>query len=119
MRIHLRRALFLAVLSGGFFPFQSYADEVSTLFSLAQEQSGTQQKQAKGTLQSVCTPEVLRQHLVAPMQFAPVPRYGDKYWQDSIPANMRESYIRAGEKVLGGQMGDNRHFSFFRVSEEW
>lgn len=103
MRIHLRRALFLAVLSGGFFPFQSYAAEVSTLFSLAQEQSGAQQKQAKGTLQSVCTPEALRQHLVAPMQFAPVPRYGDKYWQDSIPANMRESYIRAGEKFLGAK----------------
>lgn len=56
-----------------------------------------------GTLSSVCSPDSLRVRLVAPMQFAPVPRYGDAYWQDSIPEVMKLSYIRAGEKCLGGR----------------
>ena len=39
--------------------------------------------------------------LVAPRAFAPIPRAGDAYWRDSIPLDMRDSYIRYGEQYLG------------------
>ena len=39
--------------------------------------------------------------LVAPRAFAPIPRAGEAYWRDSIPLDMRNSYIRYGEQYLG------------------
>ena len=30
-----------------------------------------------------------------------IPRWGDAYWRDSVPATMRQSYIRFGERYLG------------------
>lgn len=48
-----------------------------------------------------CTIENLQYHLVNPTKFAPIPTWGNSYWQDSIPEQMRSSYIRAGEKCKG------------------
>lgn len=44
---------------------------------------------------------VLAETLIAPRQFAPVPVCGDKYWQENIPASIREAYIKNGEQYLG------------------
>lgn len=34
-------------------------------------------------------------------EFEPIPRAGDTFWRDSIPGQMRQSYIRYGERYLG------------------
>lgn len=52
-------------------------------------------------LSSLCSVDFLKNHLVQPEAFTPVPAYGDSFWQDSVPAEMRASYIQEGEKYLG------------------
>jgi hypothetical protein len=44
--------------------------------------------------------EVLSEILIAPRSLAPVPQIGDPYWQQAVPAGIRESYIKAGEQYL-------------------
>lgn len=39
--------------------------------------------------------------LVEPGKYMPLPQWGDKYWTDSVPQQMRQSYIRYGERYLG------------------
>jgi len=39
--------------------------------------------------------------LVAPQKFEPLPRADNSYWRDSLPQDMRQSYITYGEKELG------------------
>lgn len=51
-------------------------------------------------LSSLCSVDFLKNHLVQPEAFTPVPAYGDSFWQDSVPAEMRASYIQEGEKYL-------------------
>lgn len=57
--------------------------------------------QNKGILSSMCTPEILAERLIPTDKFVPVPRYGSSYWKDSIPEEMRRSYIAEAEKCLG------------------
>lgn len=52
-------------------------------------------------LSSICTSDFLKKNLAAPMEFTPVPLYGDSYWSDSIPEAMRNSYITEAEKYKG------------------
>lgn len=52
-------------------------------------------------LSSICTSDFLNKNLAAPMEFNPVPLYGDSYWSDSIPEAMRNSYITEAEKYKG------------------
>ena len=39
--------------------------------------------------------------LVKPQQFQPMPRANDPFWRDSLPAEMRRSYVEYGERELG------------------
>lgn len=57
--------------------------------------------QTKKMLSGLCPDEVLREKLVGIDKFEPVPKYGDSYWTDSIPYNMRMSYIKDAEKYIG------------------
>lgn len=72
--------------------------------------------QTKKDISGRCTVENLQKHLVEPTKFAPVPAWGNSYWQDSIPEAMRKSYISAGEKLLGTkwETTDITLFSDFR-----
>lgn len=46
--------------------------------------------------------QMLDSVLVQPSKYLPLPQYGDKYWTDSVPQSIRRSYIRYGERYLGG-----------------
>jgi len=39
--------------------------------------------------------------LVAPGQYAPLPRAGEAFWRDSVPQTVRQSYIKYGERYAG------------------
>ncbi len=39
--------------------------------------------------------------LAAPVHYAPLPAGNDNFWRDSIPQEMRQSYIQYGEQYLG------------------
>ena len=43
----------------------------------------------------------LDEMLVQPQQFEPLPRVDNAFWRDSLPAEMRQSYIGYGERELG------------------
>lgn len=45
--------------------------------------------------------QMLDSALVEPGKYMPLPQWGDKYWTDSVPQQMRQSYIRYGERYLG------------------
>ena len=45
--------------------------------------------------------QMLDSALVEPGMYMPLPQWGDKYWTDSVPQQMRQSYIRYGERYLG------------------
>lgn len=45
--------------------------------------------------------QMLDSALVEPGKYMPLPPWGDKYWTDSVPQQMRQSYIRYGERYLG------------------
>lgn len=51
-------------------------------------------------LSRMCSEEFLKERMVDIEHFVPVPKYGDAYWTDSIPLNMRLSYIKEAEKYL-------------------
>ena len=55
----------------------------------------------KRLLSTLCQSAELEQYLAKPGEFHPVPIYKDPYWLDSIPEEMRKSYIREAEKMLG------------------
>lgn len=57
--------------------------------------------QTNKVLSGLCTENILKEKLMDFENFAPVPHYGDRYWVDSIPQNMRSSYIKEAEKYLG------------------
>lgn len=54
----------------------------------------------KEILSSICSESFLEKNLVDPMNFSPVPCYKNSYWTDSIPEEMRVSYIKEGEKYI-------------------
>ncbi|MDY5655721.1 MAG: heparinase II/III family protein [Prevotella sp.] len=43
----------------------------------------------------------LADRLCQPRQWAPLPAAGDPYWQENLPENLRQSYIRYGERYQG------------------
>ncbi len=43
----------------------------------------------------------LQEDFVAPSRFAPLPTGSNHFWRDSIPQEMRQSYIQYGEQYLG------------------
>lgn len=45
------------------------------------------------TLQEICTDSALNKRLSLPGAFHPIPKCGTTYWQDSLPASMRKSYV--------------------------
>lgn len=45
--------------------------------------------------------QMLDSALVEPGKYMPLPQWGHKYWTDSVPQQMRQSYIRYGERYLG------------------
>lgn len=54
----------------------------------------------KKILVTVCDEETLKDKLCRPQAFSDVPKAGASYWKDSIPEDMRKSYIRSAEKYL-------------------
>lgn len=42
----------------------------------------------------------LEEILVGPGQFEPLPRATDRWWRDSLPESMRQSYVEEGERLL-------------------
>ena len=40
----------------------------------------------------------LADRLCQPRQWAPLPAAGDPYWQENLPEDLRQSYIRHGER---------------------
>lgn len=57
--------------------------------------------QNKQIMSTSYTKDFLKEKLVDFDKFSPVPKYKDSYWQDSIPENMRLSYIKEAEKYIG------------------
>lgn len=71
---------------------------------------------SKKLLSTLCREDVLKERLADRDDFKPVPPYGDSYWRDSIPENMRLSYIKEAEKYLGTEWASLNiiYFSDFR-----
>lgn len=59
------------------------------------------QKTDSDTIKKYLGGMTLEKTLVRPMAFAPVPTANDSFWVNTIPANIREDYIKLGKKYQG------------------
>ena len=74
-------------------------------------------KHVDGSISALCSKSALEASLDAPMKFAPVPGYGDPYWQ-TIPQEMRSNFIKQAEWFVGKEWPDVDYqlFSEFRTN---
>lgn len=56
--------------------------------------------QTYNKLSTICDSTFLAKHLIFPAQFFPIPTAKHVFWRDSIPWEMRKSYIDLGEKYI-------------------
>ncbi len=70
------------------------------VISLCSIFSVSSQTSEKKMLTGKYTTEILEKSLCSPQTFSSVPRAGSSFWKDSVPEQMRKSYIQLGETYL-------------------
>lgn len=73
---------------------------ILTIIIAAAAATGMTAQTTKKLITSKYHRQTLMERVAAPDQFKPVPKAGDAFWRDSVPENMRRSYIEYGERYL-------------------